>query len=309
MKNKLVFIILLSTILWTCRKEFIIDYPPLPAKLVVNCLFTPDSVFNIQVSKLQYVNDTTDATIKNAEVIIYENDVFFETVLFNSESKTYKSVKKPRPGRTYFLAVEAEGFPKAVAEDKVPDTLSIDSANVYISAYYDSWEERKLDKVELYFKNTSEENYYEIISYTDYNYDSTFHTYSFPYGITSIDPVILNEGILDQTKYLPVLSFSDKLLNENAQITFMPFLQLGTQPNFTPDSYTILRNISKEYYLFRKKWYKYLQTHSLVQMDGIAQLANMSFVADPTEVYTNIENGLGIFAAYTETTKLMNLRQ
>ncbi len=310
MKIKIFLAVLSITVLWSCRKEFIIEQPPLPPKLVVNCLFSPDSVFNIQVSKLHYIYDTTDATVKNAEVILYQDGHLFETLIFNTVSKSYKSIKKPEYGKTYTVTVEANGFPNTVADDKVPDSIYIDSANIYISAYYDSWEERNLDIVKLYFKDdTSEENYYEIICFKDENPEPPPHYYSFPYGITSIDPVISAEGILDQAKYLPVLSFSDRLLNENAEISFMPFLQLGTQPNYTPDSYTVLRNISKNYYLFRKKWFKYLQTNGLIQPDGIAQWSNMSFVPNPTDAYTNIENGLGVFASYTETVKLMTVKQ
>lgn len=309
MKIKVFLIVLLSTVLWSCRKEFIIDYPPLPKKLVVNCLFTPDSVFNIQVSKLHYPDDTTDAIINNAEVILYENGYLFETLSYNSIEKSYISIKRPKSGNTYLVKVKANGFPSVVASDKVPDSIRIDSANVYISAYYDSWEERNLDIVKLYFKeDTSKDNYYEIISLKDENPEPPPHYYSFPYGITSIDPVISAEGILDQSKYLPVLSFSDKLLNENAEITFMPFLQLGGW-GVSPSSYTVLRNISKNYYLFRKKWFKFLQTNGLIQPDGIAQWSNMSFVPNPADAYTNIENGLGIFASYTETIKLMNVKQ
>ncbi len=310
MKIKIILTFLSISVLWSCRKEFIIDYPPLPPKLVVNCLFSPDSVFNIQVSKLHYLNETTDATIKNAKVILYQDGHLFENLIFNTTGKSYKSIKKPESGKTYTVTVEAKGFPKVTAVDKVPDSINIDSANIYISAYYDSWEERNLDIVKLYFiEDSNEENYYEIICFKDENPEPPPHYYSFPYGITSIDPVISAEGILDQSKYLPVLSFSDKLLSKSAEISFMPFLQLGTQPNFTPDSYTILRNISKNYYLFRKKWFRYLQTNSLIQPNGIAQWSNMSFVPNPTDAYTNVENGLGIFASYTESVKLMTVRQ
>jgi len=309
MKIKIFLAVLSITVLWSCRKEFIIDYPPLPPTLVVNCLFTPDSIFNIQVGKLQNLNDTSDATVINAELTLYENDLFFEHPVFNSEKNTYTTEKKAQAGKTYTLNVKAEGFPDVVAVDTVPDYITIDSVNVYISAYYDSWEERNLEKVNLYFKNESENNYYEVLSFLQQSTESPPYFYDFPYGITSIDPVIIAEGILDQSSYLPTLIFSDRLLDTNAEITFMPFLQLGGWPVYTPSSYTILRNISKNYYLCRKKWFKYLQTNGLIQPDGIAQWSNMSFVPNPTDAYTNIENGLGIFASYTETVKLMTVKQ
>ncbi len=308
MKTKLQLIFLLSIFAFSCRKEYIIDYPPLNPTLIVNCLFSPDTVFNIHISRLQNINDTTSAIVENARVTLYEDENFFDTAVFNSSTETYKSNRKPQVGKTYSVRVEAEGFPAANAEDKVPDSISIDSANVYIAAYYDSWEEHKLELVELYFKNTREENYYEVISYSDQYIESVdYHIYNLPYGITSLDPIILAEGILDKSKYQPVLVFSDKLLDENAKVTFMPFLQLGGS-SYISDSYTLLRNISKDYYLFRKKWYKYLQTNAPAQMNGIAELSNMSFISDPTEAYTNVENGLGIFAAYTACTKLMQIK-
>jgi len=295
--------------LWTCRKEFVIEQPLLPPKLVVNCLFTPDSVFNIQVGKLQDLNDTSDATVKNAELTLYENGLFFEHPVFNSEKNTYTTTKKAQAGKVYALNVKAEGFPDVVALDTVPDLITIDSVNVYISAYYDSWEERNLEKVDLYFKNESENAYYEVLSFIQQNPEPPPYYYDFPYEITSIDPVITAEGILDRTPYLPSLIFNNRLLETNAEITFLPFLQLGTQPNFTPASFTILRNTSKNYYLFRKKWYRYIYNSGLIDMNGISDLSNMSFIPDPTEAYSNIENGLGIFASYTQIVKLMTVKQ
>ena len=312
LKSKLIILLICCSIFVSCRKEFVIDYPVIPPTLVVNCLFTNDSVFNIQIGKLQYLNDTTDAIVKNAEVILYEDNIVFDTLNFNFSDKTYKSLKKAQIGKNYSIIVKADGFPTISASDKVPDSTHIDSANVYLAAYYDSWEEMKLEVVNLYFENEEEEeNYYEVICYSKETYENSDSTVSqyfkFPNFITSLDPVILNEGILDQNKYQPALIFGDRFLNSNAKIIFMPFLQLSNSL-YIPESYVVLRNVSKNYFLFRKKWYKYLQTNAPTQMNGIAQLSNMSFVSDPSEAFSNIENGLGIFAAYSETQKLMQLK-
>ena len=302
---------LIAFVFISCRKEFKIDYPELSPTLVVNCLFTHDSIFNIQVSRLTVLNDnSTDTIIRNAKLTLYENGTFFDLAQYNSQLGFYQSTKTAQAGNSYRLTVEAEGFPVATASDKLPDTLFIDSTNLYCSAYYDSWQNQHYDKVELFFSEPAPDNYYEIFTFTHkyYEYEGeSENIYTIPTEMTSFDPIILSEGILDEEKYRPSLVFSDNLLANNAEVNFLTCTGVsGT--SFPPDGYTVLRNVSKNYYLFRKQWYKYLDTNGAAEMSGMAQFANMSFVASPLEAYTNVENGLGIFAGYIQTEKLMTVK-
>ena len=82
---------------------------------------------------------------------------------------------------------------------------------------------------------------------------------------------------------------------------------MGVQGKFTnqfvptdaEDRYGILRTTSRAYYKYRKSWIR----HSNNQQIGnqIEELLFMTLIGDPVPMYTNVEGGYGIFAAYNQT--------
>jgi hypothetical protein len=59
--------------------------------------------------------------------------------------------------------------------------------------------------------------------------------------------------------------------------------------------YISLSKISNEYFLYESSYQKYLSSQG-------------SIMAQPVQVYTNIENGLGVFAGYSTATDSIQLK-
>ena len=89
----------------SCQKELEINYPDIEPKLVVNCLFTPDSTFSVRVGQMLSLNDTvTSFIINDAQCKIWENGIFAEDLLVDAalpklmvavaNSKSLKHIKE-----------------------------------------------------------------------------------------------------------------------------------------------------------------------------------------------------------------------
>ena len=105
------------------------------------------------------------------------------------------------------------------------------------------------------------------------------------------EPVLLADADLS---YFPSsFYFSDNLING-----ILYELKIPYPPMETLD----FRTVSKNYYLFRKYWTKH---YSNQQNDNNVSSVNdwdifpLLFMGEPIEMFTNIENGYGIFAGYS----------
>ncbi|MFP5471942.1 MAG: hypothetical protein ACLGGV_10145, partial [Bacteroidia bacterium] len=63
---------------FSCTKEVKIDLPKAEQKMVVNCLFTKDSNFLVNLTELNDAFDNQVYVINNAAISLYENDIFVE---------------------------------------------------------------------------------------------------------------------------------------------------------------------------------------------------------------------------------------
>ncbi len=82
-------------------------------------------------------------------------------------------------------------------------------------------------------------------------------------------------------------------MNEETSITFLA--QIATGNYAVP--IVALKSISHEYYMFQKS----LIRHTFNQGMGSVDATNMFLVSNPNDLYSNIQNGLGIFAGYSES--------
>lgn len=100
-----------------------IEYPiPEPdPRLVVNCLFTPDSTWKVQLTRNMSVSDTNfeAPVITNAIVQLWEDNIYLGACTHTSEG-IYRLSLHPKPGSTYKLIASAPGFPEIEAIDSLP---------------------------------------------------------------------------------------------------------------------------------------------------------------------------------------------
>ena len=270
MLNKYSIIIYLIIFLYSCTKEVKIDLPKPETKLVVNSLFTPDSLFTVMISKNIDILKDENPLINNAKVELYADNQLLE-VLKNTSNGFYQSLtNKPKHNINYKVIVSATGFNQVSAYDILPSPVKIIETSLTKNAGCDE-EGNKMSSISIKFKdNPKEKNYYKI------KVDG--------FILRSNDPVIKCEGDLD---YYPCyLLFKDNLFDGKEYCLNVKFI-IPSSNEYNIIIY--LSSLSENYYHYQKKLIRHIYNQTPDIWDGSGEPVNM---------YTNVDNGYGIFAGY-----------
>jgi hypothetical protein len=309
MRGNIAGFILLVIVLVSCVKEIPLAEGDIDA-IVVNSIISPDSVVKVNLTKVRGFSERI-TFVSDAIVCLFENDSLIRTLNYSSNG-WYVSNYFPVEGQKYRVEI-ISNQKELSAETTVPQKTQIISANYSLYDHInDVGENYKTSKSKVtFYDNPNQENYYEVFLARITNGTLCYYLYPKPnnisFGALIDDPVILNEGNQDYepTSYF----FSDELFNgDTITITFPGGGDAYYIDDiFMPDSrktYLILRSISKEYYNFRKFWTR----HYYNQQNGkpVSDPMMLLFVGEPVEMYSNIDNGYGVFIAYSYSMTLLN---
>jgi len=280
---RLVCISIIAVLLCSsCRKlvtdEFA-EYGPVP---VLNSILVAGSQIQVHVSLARKIDAEPLECIENATVTLYADDQFLETIL-HSGNGIYVGATVIQPNRKYTCIASIPGFEEVIATDSIPNCTTLINISHTDMAGVDK-EGNTYPSVSFTFENdTSSEKYYEvlikILQYDSYHYVT-------PIFIT--DPVLLNEG-------LPLAIFSNEMIKGNCYTMTLNYTtgEIGGRDGV---SHTILhplilevRSISYHYYLYAKQLHLYEQGRYPEIAGGVIL---------PAQLYSNINNGLGIFTGY-----------
>jgi hypothetical protein len=273
----ILLVFVLMFIFTSCSKEIEIDTRGFKKQLVVNSLFHPKIPFSFDISLTQTPIDTFTIITDSIYIALYEeNRKVFETKTLSNSLSTYIM---PQWGSSYQLKVYVEGFDTLYACDTIPQMISI------VDAYYIG-----PISVDKYGCQSGKFNFSVLDPAETHNY------YEFEWGyyenVKAIDPVFINEG---DVAYQPTTHyFSDELFNgKNYNFSIVSGLSqnIGWQPTI------VLKSVSRNYYLYRK----YLTRHLATQPTLDLEVGALIFKSEPQPMYSNIKNGVGIFAGYCET--------
>lgn len=282
--------------LGSCLKVVDLDVEETPKLLVVNCFFTDGEPFVVHVSRLAPYPDLNDRTIRNAKVTLYADDIFAGTlpfVKYSDDKSTFvyssNSVRAQR-GVLYKIQVESSGYPVATATDSLPGSVKVDSA-FYIPAagLYDDG--LSYDQFSIVMNDTPQTEYYliQILGLYDYGNSREYG----PMDIFSDDPVIVAEGITGSA-FKDYFVFTESIF-KNTKYR----LKINVPGYLTEDSKLFKVALSSgtvHYFQYLKR----LNNHeSYSYQDPFTPY-------DPVQLYSNVENGTGIFAGYS--TSLFDLK-
>ena len=305
--KQFIFLILLAILnLFSCSTKIELDIPEAPPQIVVNSLITNDSLITVNVCKTVAMLNQGTNCVTNAEIELWVNDNFIEN-LQQKEDGIYESETTAQIGVNYQIYVDVPNFDRMISSAIIPAPINITQATYIANSYYDQGQVSLASEVKISFYDPPEiTNYYQIsfysYRYTEYELnsltvlDSTISIYYGLYYLNSNDPIIINEGDLQYhigASRIRSLIFSDELMNEETSITFLA--QIATGNYAVP--IVALKSISHEYYMFQKS----LIRHTFNQGMGSVDATNMFLVSNPNDLYSNIQNGLGIFAGYSES--------
>ncbi|WP_346859434.1 DUF4249 family protein [uncultured Draconibacterium sp.] len=305
MKRKfliLLFVIVLNVVFISCRKEIQIDFPELEIKPVVNCLFTDKTPMTVQLSLLKHANDTLDNFVNNAEVLVFSNNQLVTKLALTSKGLYSNSQFTPEKGKIYQLTVDIPGYKLVRASGSIPDNnikvISIQSKSGYrYEAVTGTGEEptvpveditvtlnedeEKPDFFGFSFIQNRVDHYYnndvlQLIEYED--------EYSFGWYFRSEDVKVISEGVN----------------NYDVESSILLFRDVGFQSSIDKVRFYIKKEIKSKYwgrlFIFSPEAYQYVHTWII---HDYTKYYDFWEVYEALPLYSNIENGYGIFAGYT----------
>lgn len=302
--NKLVFVVLS---LFGCNfyeTEVPIDLPAPKPKLVLHSAFTPFDLpalvklFSVSVSQNAGVFDTTKMVpIADATVSLFIDGKFDQILKYSSGSGLYWSNFYPNAGIEYSIKVEKEGFETVTTNGTIPPKVAIKNCELTPFAGLNS-DNLAFSQLSVTFDDPADQiNYYEIMV-LDYGQEKD------KYRLTTNDKIITSESyypspVLMDADLPKRLLFNDRLINGKTHTVEMTFHanqvlirgKLFITPNLL---YIAFRSVSKDYYLYYTSLLKHTYNRRSDMLFGIAE---------PSPVYTNIQNGYGLFAGYAEDTR------
>ncbi|MCF8357381.1 MAG: DUF4249 domain-containing protein [Prolixibacteraceae bacterium] len=331
-RNKTFILTLLSFfMLIACEKEIEISIKASQPKLVINGFVAADSIIDVIIasSKTVFGVDTDFVWIDDAVATLYVDGEEKEQLdtypieLSDDFIYTYHGIPQPTVGyrtsftkgeieKTYMLVVTHPDFETATCETTIPIPQKIIGVSTSTEFYdYGAYSNLHLNFHLTLSDDIENKNYYRIISKsTDARWKTNSDTKDDSTGyisvVTSIgrlssDDPILNPSETDVNDFLIESPnnyysiFTDDLISDdtyglvvyrNYNAWVLENNQLNTHYGEFY-SYTIyLHTLSKEAYLY-------------MQSSHAQHWYSDDYFAEPVQAYSNIENGVGIFAGYS----------
>ena len=270
----------------SCEKEIPLDVDEIAPRIVVNSIFSAGDTIWLQLSESRdviYDGDLPNLTTAEAK-LLDENQNVLGTFTHQSEGSYYLADVYPEVGSSYGLSVSNSGFETVTATSKTPQIVEIISIDTVTKSNY-------LEMDITFTDDGSQQNYYSV---TIINFEAYFDEFGeiveyweYPYICT--DEIIpVNGGAdWDGEKCADEFYFTDETFNgTNYTFKAKTWKIASEEGEVAAGVMVIVRSLSEDYFKYKLTYSKYLETQG-------------SPFAEPVQVYSNIENGFGIFGGYS----------
>ena len=266
----------------SCVEEVTLEFDHEP-KLCINCILNPDSLIKASVTLSHSLDNSAQfEPVNNANIKLYEDDIFKGELTFLGMGK-YLLKQKPESGKDYKIIVEAQGYETLEAFTKVPEKPLLN---------YSKDTTRILENVN-----------WPLIDLNVQIIDKQGADLYWIYQTWIVNGV--KYGGASQAINAPFVDPFNRIIDTEEKYGFRFFLQVrmtdegydGQKLNFTiPD---IVENNRTQHFLKADKHYdKYIKT---VIINRLNETDELPFY-EPIQIYSNIENGYGIFGSCAITT-------
>jgi hypothetical protein len=273
----------------SCEKEIKVTLPQEPDKLVLNSSTKTGDTIEMIVSKSEGImkyKHNKDLSVKDANVVLYENGTPIDTLKYDDASQKYISHTYATGGKTYSVKATAPGLGQAEGVCLVPSTVSIQSLQRNYKVRVDANGSEE-DEVILQFDDPAGSKDYYIIQMHSPS-DTFEQSY---YCVNSTDPsveTVMSEDIGVNT-CIPSngIFMKDDLFNgkrKELRLYIGHYYMQADSSGAVPVYPTItLLHVTEDYF-------KYEKTYQF----GVMNSGNP--FSEPVNVHTNIKNGYGIFS-------------
>lgn len=291
----------------TCERPVEIAFPGQEPELVLISNFTTDKELQAQVSLSRGISDPLGADyLTNARIKLMEgNNQFLQELAFvlPPDAPPFYTTRNFRAviGETYFIQVDVPGYDRLSASTTLPERTQISElrlSNLSNQTINDSLEQYDFI-LEISFEDPpAEQNYYHLKIFQQ------FEKFSVLRNDTIISDISTRELIFNpqENNNFEVAHYEGGLLMEDThfdggvkRITLPLSVPVATDKELPGKILAELRTVSEPYYLF----------YSSVSRQ---RLAPTSPVAEPIMIYNHVENGNGVFAAYSRAIDSVAIR-
>ena len=320
MKNSF-YILLMSLLFSGCEIVVDLEIPEHEPLLVLNSVLYPDSIFKLRLShsvgSFDNVNRSTE--VKDATINVYQDDNFMAEMSreFEGMSDGYYPYNSnefiesdsvfsyvlntiPLEESTYTFKVSHPSFENVQASSILANQVNLQSLELLRS---EADEYSKVNKVSLKFRDEVGAHFYRLRIL--YGFENQINSKDLvAIGFETSNPSILSSSNSesgeadDVTVSLNDAVFSDALFDGELYTISLDFYTWSYYFGETQsdDSYYVqFSSISKDYFDYLRSY----QSHSNSGGVGL-------FSGEPVQVFTNVQNGLGIFgSSNTQTMELV----
>jgi hypothetical protein len=275
---------ILTLFLFSCEKEVTLNFEHEP-QLCLTSILNPDSIINARLTLSQALNNTNILVpVKNATINLFEENSFVGQ-LKETENGYYYLELKPKSGKKYNIVVETDEHKTLSAATTIPYSPKILYQKDTIGyTDYLHWAIFNMD-VKL-FDKIGEDYYwlYETLTLKGRNYGGGCREINAPF-VDDFNRTFDPDYDYGYTHFLQI-----RLTDENFDGQILEF----TIPEFLNRD-----EFQAQYFLSADKHYdKYIKTTLINRMEETSELP----FYEPIQVYSNIENGYGIFGSCAITT-------
>ena len=296
MKKLILFLSAIPLLLFTnCTKQIEFDAQDIAPRIVVNSLFTNDSLWAANISRSVGVLESTSYTsINDADVSIFDGNGVGVTTLTNQGDGLYTSPTGAIPvaDELYTIEVSAPGYTPVSATNRIPAAVQINSIDTVSSTNSDG---QTILETTINFQDPpANANYYMVevlVKGTWISWEEDTVEFREPLEISCDDVNVetVNRFSFDgfDNTYLYLTLKDENFDGEDYALTFsvINYAELKDLQLFGEIR---LVNTSEAYFNYLKSFNMY-------------QRASGNPFATPVQVYSNVENGMGIFAGGTLT--------
>ena len=306
---RIIYSVVCIAIISSCTSDYDLPVPHRQKQIVLNGILNPDSILKVKLTFSQEITDTSEPeNIEDATVRVVENGTRFIELRHNGDGQ-YTSEVRVQKGFSYHVLAEVRGYPVVEAEDIVPD-------DPVVSTCYSQRSNRSGNydvQVNLYITNdqNAEHRYwFDMSAKGDYIQNSSTELKKL-YYLTCADLTLDNfnssyDNTFQEFYYTLYMRQSD----ESKMLHRFPLAITGAAGH-SFFKYENLQSLAPGQGLFvttyncSRAYDQYLKS-SLIQFinNNLYDMPNP--LSGPVKIFSNVENGIGIFAAYSIKTLEVN---
>jgi len=306
MKKLILLIYILPLYFVSCEKKLDIDLPETEKHIVVNGMINPDSLLEVRVSKSRNILDTNAIVhLPDAVVKLYVNGVFIQDLTSSGEGY-FVSNLFPELDKEYSLTVDYPGLTSVHTQCLIKKSGSINSVDTLRETVINDWgydiDTITTMKFDILFNDNGATNDFYFLAISSlqpiYEYlgkDTILTGYhQVPEYFDSQDLVFRSNTNNFSIEGLPGRVFSDELFNGNNYE-----IQLEMYLSKYADIYVSEQNALDSTMFYIRLYTVNQDFFRFVNSYNLNQSSEYDPFAQPVQIFSNVENGLGLFSGYT----------